>query len=126
MKKQRSPFRKRRHTPEFKVECVRVMRERLATGLTLQRVSEELEVEPDLLRKWAKYVASAPAGAAPAEICPGHGQRRRTGSPPAGDVARSPEEELRHLRRENERLRMERDFLKKGSSRNSGERRADL
>ena len=53
----RSPYR-RRHTPEFKVECVRVMRERLATGLTLQRVSEEVEVGPDLLRQWAKQVAS--------------------------------------------------------------------
>jgi transposase-like protein len=55
----RSPYR-RRHSPEFKVECVRVMRERLATGLTLQRVSEEVEVGPDLLREWAKQVAGAP------------------------------------------------------------------
>lgn len=116
MKKQRSPFRKRRHTPEFKVECVRVMRERLATGLTLQRVSEELEVEPDLLRKWAKLVASAPVGAAPAEIFPGHGQRRLAAAAPPGEAARPPEEELRRLRRENERLRMERDFLKKAAA----------
>jgi transposase-like protein len=36
--------RPRRHTPEFKVEAVRLMRERLAAGLTLQRVSEELEI----------------------------------------------------------------------------------
>ena len=56
----RSPFSKRRHTPEFKVECVRVMRERLAAGLTLQRVSEEVDVGPDLLRQWAKQVAGAP------------------------------------------------------------------
>ena len=116
--KQRSPFRKRRHTPEFKVECVRVMRERLATGLTLQRVSEELEVEPDLLRKWAKQIAGAAVGAAPAEIFPGHGQRRAATVAPTGggDASRSPEEELRRLRRENERLRMERDFLKKAAA----------
>ena len=72
----RQPFR-RRHRPEFKVEAVRVMQERLATGLTLQRVSEELEVGPDLLREWAKQVAEAPPGAGAGEIFPGHGQRRR-------------------------------------------------
>jgi transposase len=92
------------------------MRERLATGLTLQRVSEELEVEPDLLRKWAKLVASAPSGATPADIFPGHGQRRRAVAGLPREAGRSPEEELRRLQRENERLRQERDFLKKAAA----------
>ena len=121
----RSPYR-RRHTPEFKVECVRVMRERLATGLTLQRVSEELEVGPDLLREWAKQVAGAAPGANADEIFPGAGHRRRVAAVPtlAGpEPPLPPEDELRRLRRENERLRLERDFLKKGSSRNSGDAR---
>ena len=115
----KKPFRNRRHTAEYKVECVRVMRERLATGLTLQRVSEELEVGPDLLRQWAKQVTGAPPGATPAEIFPGHGQRRRFASVPklaAPEAAVSPEEELRRLRRENERLRLEREFLKKAAA----------
>ena len=110
---------RRRHSAAFKAEAVRVMHERLATGLTLQRISEELEVGPDLLRWWAKQVAGAPEGASPEEIFPGAGRRRRfapaeTLVPPAG--SESPEAELRRLRRENERLRQERDFLKKAAA----------
>ena len=109
----------RRHTPAFKMEAVRVMHERLAAGLTLQRVSEELEVGPDLLRVWAKQVAGAPAEATPDEIFPGAGRRRRfpvaeSLAPPPG--TESPEAEVKRLRRENERLRQERDFLKKAAA----------
>jgi transposase len=108
----------RRHPPAFKVEAVRVMHERLASGLTLQRVSEELDVGPDLLRSWAKQVAGAPAGASSEEIFPGGGKRRQyqvaeTLPTPPNE---SPEAELRRLRRENERLRQERDFLKKAAA----------
>jgi transposase len=95
------------------------MRQRLATGLTLQRVSDELDLEPDLLRKWAKQVASAAVGATPTEIFPGHGHRRRAAAAASGGgslATRPPEEELRRLRRENDRLRMERDFLKKAAA----------
>ena len=114
----RSPFR-RRHAPEFKLEAVRLMQERLATGLTLQRVSEELDVGPDLLRTWAKQVASAPEGATAAEIFPGGGKRRTYAVD--GSAARAPapltaEAELRRLQRVNERLRHERDFLKKATA----------
>ena len=110
---------RRRHAAAFKVEAVRVMHERLATGLTLQRVSEELDVGPDLLRSWAKQVAGAPAGAPPDDIFPGAGRRRQfepveTLVPPAGSEL--PEAELRRLRRENERLRLEREFLKKAAA----------
>jgi transposase len=117
----RQPFRKRRHSPEFKLEAVRVMHERLAAGLTLQRVSEELEVDPDLLRVWAKQVASAPETARAEEIFPGAGHRRafvvRTAAPaPGGTEPVSAEEEVRRLRRELERVRLERDFLKKAAA----------
>jgi transposase-like protein len=112
---------RRRHSPEFKVEAVGLMRERLAAGLTLQRVSEELEVGPDLLRVWAHHVDAAPAGAHPAQIFPGHGRKReRAGSAPRRSVVPgrplSAEEEVERLRRENERLRQERDFLKKATA----------
>jgi transposase len=122
----RQPFRKRKHTPEFKVEAVRLMHERIASGLTLQRVSEELAVNPDQLRRWAQLLAAAPRESSPAEVFPGHGRRRayrpadrprddgRTAIP--GAAGESPEEELRRLRRENERLRLERDFLKKATA----------
>jgi transposase len=113
--------RKRRFTPEFKVEAVRLMHERFAAGLTLQRVSEELELSPDMLRVWAKHVAAAPPDASPAQIFPGHGRRRTGGGSQRNDASPttrvlSPEEELARLRRENERLRQERDFLKKAAA----------
>ena len=111
--------RPRLHTPEFKVEVVRLMRDRLAAGVTLQRVAEELEIGPDLLRAWAKQVAAAPNGASPKEIFPGPGKRRRpqevlTTLPDPRPL--TPEQELARLRRENERLRQERDFLKKAAA----------
>ncbi|MFL5615053.1 MAG: transposase [Gemmatimonadaceae bacterium] len=46
----KSRDRQRRFTATFKMEAVRLMHERLATGLTLERVSKELDVDPDLLR----------------------------------------------------------------------------
>ena len=110
---------RRRHTPEFKVEAVRLMRERLAAGVTLQRVSDELEIGPDLLRVWSKHVDAAPAGASATEIFPGQGGRRRqSAARPAAAPSHplSPDEELARLRRENERLRQERDFLKKATA----------
>jgi len=110
-------FRKR-HTAAFKVEAVRVMHARLAIGLTLQRISEELDVGPDQLRSWAKQVAGAPPETPPDEIFPGGGKRRRFA--PVASLAPPPDEapevELRRLRRENERLRQERDFLKKAAA----------
>jgi transposase-like protein len=115
----RQSFRRRRHTPAFKVEAVRVMRERLGAGLTLERVGDELEVGPDLLRQWAKQVAGAPPDTPADEIFPGHGGRRRfapVATLAAPDRPPAPEEELARLRRENERLRLERDFLKKAAA----------
>lgn len=114
----RQPFRKRKHSPGFKVEAVQLMQERLASGLTLQRVSEELEVNPDQLRHWAQVVSEAPREATPEEMFPGHGRRRkyRPTERASGPVLETPEDELRRLRRENERLRLERDFLKKAAA----------
>jgi len=113
----------RRHSAAFKVEAVRLMHERRATGVTLRRVSEELDLDPDLLRQWAKQVAAAPPGATPEEIFPGHGHRRGYAAV-LGPLPETPrvtpeqtvEQELARLRRENERLRQERDFLKKATA----------
>jgi transposase len=103
----------RRFTAEFKLEAVRLMRERLAAGLTLERVSRELEIGPDLLRVWGRQVAAHP-GASAEEIFPGPGPRRtRSGAAPTADAA---ERELRRLQREVEVLREERDFLKKAAA----------
>jgi transposase-like protein len=114
----RQPFAKRKHSPEFKIEAVRLMKQRLADGLTLQRVSEELEIGPDLLRVWGRQVDEAPSGATPREIFPGQGRRRPPGSKPGPKVTQPLplQAEVDRLRRENERLRLERDFLKKAAA----------
>lgn len=107
---------RRRFTPEFKLEAVRLMRERLAAGLTLERVSRELEIGPDLLRVWARQIA-ARDGASAEEIFPGPGARRaRRARRAAAPAAGSSETELRRLQREVEVLREERDFLKKAAA----------
>jgi transposase len=110
--------RQRRYTPEFKLEAVRVMRERIAAGVTLQRVSEELEIGPDLLRVWGRQVDAAPSDASAEAIFPGHGRRRGRGAPKSTPAARplTATDELARLQRENERLRQERDFLKKAAA----------
>jgi transposase len=111
--------RKRKHTPEFKVQAVRLMRERLASGVTLQRVGEELDVGADQLRVWARQVEEAPEDATAEQIFPGQGhkrtiEKRRVSSGPVRPL--SLEDELQRLKRENERLRQERDFLKKAAA----------
>ena len=110
---------RRRHTPAFKVEAVRLLHERRAAGLTLRRASEELDLDPDLLRQWAKQVAAAANGATPEQIFPGHGKRRAYAEvlePLPDPQPLTAEQELARLRRENERLRQERDFLKKAAA----------
>jgi transposase len=95
------------------------MHERIAAGVTLQRVSEELDVGPDVLRVWSKQVAESPEHTTAEQIFPGHGKRRLTSGRPRGQPSlstRSPEQELARLQREVERLRQERDFLKKAAA----------
>jgi len=65
-------------------------------GQDLYEVAKELEIRPDTLRKWKKKFDSDGQSA-----FPGSGRLKPE------------DEELRRLRRENERLRMERDILKK-------------
>jgi len=108
-------------SPEFKLEAVRVMYERLAAGATLRRIGQELEINPDRLRVWSEAVEAAPPGAKPEEVFPGSGNRRRLPDPEPKSVRPigGPlplEEEVARLRRENDRLRMERDFLKKAAT----------
>ena len=115
-----SQKKRKRYSPEFRVQAVRLLKERLAAGTSLKRVGEELGVHPDLLWSWRREVDQAPAGASADEIFPGYGKKRsysREEFKSKEEIGpETPEQELKRLRRENDRLRMERDFLKKAAA----------
>jgi transposase len=84
---------RRQYTKEFKTEAVRLIVEE---GRRISDVARELRIAENLLHRWKKKFEEGKI-----EPFPGKGRL-------------SPEDdELRQLRRENKRLRMERDILKK-------------
>ncbi len=100
MKQQRS---RRTFDAAQKIEMVRRMEERVATGVPVSVIASDLRVRPAQLRIWAKQMA-ARAGQSPRDVFPGEGR-----SPSA-------DEELRQLRRELDVVRQERDFLKRAAA----------
>ena len=89
--------RKRRaYTPEFKAEAVKLVTEK---GYSLAEAARSLGIHETLLRSWKQAVDKQGE-----QAFPGHGKL-----PPF-------EEELRRLRAENQRLRAERDILKKATA----------
>jgi transposase len=83
----------RRYSREFKIEAVRLTE---LDDRPVADVARELGIHPNNLYKWRELFATKGEDAFP-------GKGKRSG----------PEEELRRLRRENARLREERDILKK-------------
>jgi transposase len=87
---------RRRFTREFKLEAVRLVRER---GLTLSQAAQDLDLHESVLRRWVKDVQDDPA-----QAFPGHGQQK-------------PEQaEIAALKREIKKLKAERDILKKAAA----------
>ena len=84
---------RRKFSREFKVEAVRMIRD---GGLSLAEVARDLEIRPDMLRRWKRQTEEAGPGAFPG----------------SGRLAPD-DEEARRLRRELQRVREERDILKK-------------
>ena len=109
----------RRFSAEYRFEAVRLMKQRMAAGASLMRVAKELNIKPDVIRRWAQEIEAAPDGASPSEVFPGKG-KYRTYTPKQVESTEvdgeSPAEELKRLRRENDLLRRERDFLKKAAA----------
>ena len=62
-------MQRRKFSREFKVEAVRLVRDR---GVSAAQPARDLEVHENVLRKWVKEFAAAPAGA-----FPGRGQAKR-------------------------------------------------
>lgn len=83
---------RRRYSIEFKEEAVRFARE---SGLSVTKAAAKLEIPGTTLLQWLD--ATEPERGQPAPTL-------------------SEQQELARLRRENEQLRMERDFLKKAAA----------
>ena len=87
---------RRTFTREFKLEAVRLVRDR---GVSYAQASRDLGVHVNVLRKWI-----ADFDADPAQAFPGQGQMK-------------PEQaEIERLRREVAKLKAERDILKKAAA----------
>ena len=93
---------RRKFTREFKLEAVRLIRER---GVSYTQASQDLGVHQSQLRDWAKKFAEDPQ-----HSFPGHGQMK-------------PEQlEIAQLKREVIKLNAERDILKKAAVGSTGHR----
>jgi len=86
--------RRKRYSAEFKRQALKRADE---PGVTDVLVAEELGVSARQLRRWRDAVKEH----GPEKAFPGHGQSR--------------DEELTRLKRENAKLREERDFLKEAA-----------
>ena len=96
MEEHRKPPRKRRKfTPEFKAEAVRLCK---VGDRSIVQVAKDLDLTENALREWVRH----------ADIEAGKG--------PAGALTQAEREELMRLRKENRRLLIERDILKKAAA----------
>jgi transposase-like protein len=87
--------KRRKFSDEYKAETVRLIQR---SGKSIGQLALELGIGETALRRWVEQ----------AEVEAGRG--------PAGALKRSEREELVELRRENQRLRMEREILKKATA----------
>ena len=90
---------RREFTDGFKAEAVRLV---TVEGHSARQVAKDLGIHESLLRRWRRKLEVR--------------QARAAGVSSSGTVTASAlveQEEIRKLKRENERLRMERDVLKK-------------
>src|SRR5438309_10734650 len=89
-------MQRRKFSREFKVEAVKLVRER---GVSVAQAGRDLDVHENVLRKWVKEFGSDPV-----QAFPGHGQMK-------------PEQlEIERLRREVNKLKAERDIPKNAAA----------
>ena len=89
-------MRRRKFSREFKLEAVRLIKDR---GVAVAQAARDLDVHENVLRKWVRELSGDPQHA-----FPGHGQMK-------------PEQlEFDRLRKEVAKLKAERDILKKAAA----------
>lgn len=87
---------RRQFSREFKLEAVRLVKER---GVSVAQAARDLDVHENVLRKWIRELAANPHRAFP------------------GKGVMEPEQaEIERLKKEVTKLRMERDILKKAAA----------
>ena len=89
-------MQRRKFSREFKLEAVRLVRER---GVSAAQAARDLDLHENVLRKWVREFAADPR-----EVFPGHGQ------------VKAEQLEIDRLRREVAKLKAERDILKKAAA----------
>ena len=83
-------------TREFKVEAVKLVRNR---GVSVAQAARDLGLHENVLRKWVRELSTDPV-----QAFPGHGQMK------------TEQAEIAALRKEVAKLKMERDILKKAAA----------
>ena len=91
-----TPVTRRRYSAEFKAQAIQLVE----LGKPVGEVAQELEISEGVLYAWVRRSPSA------TQL--GSGGLRAAGEPSAAD-------ELRRLRRDNARLKLENDILKKAA-----------
>jgi transposase len=87
---------RRQFSREFKLEAVRLVKER---GVSVVQASRDLDVGENVLRRWIKELTLDPG-----QAFPGQGQ------------VKPEQQEIDRLRREVAKLKAERDILKKAAA----------
>lgn len=87
---------RRQFSREFKLEAVRLVKER---GVTAAQAARDLDVHENVLRKWVREMVADPL-----QAFPGKG------------VMKPEQAEIDRLRKEVAKLKMERDILKKAAA----------
>ena len=88
--------KRRQFSREFKLEAVKLVKNR---GVSVAQASRDIDVHENVLRKWVRELAADPQ-----QAFPGQG------------VMKPEQAEIERLKKENAKLRMERDLLKKAAA----------
>lgn len=86
--------KRKNYTKEFKIETVKLVTEGSAR---VPEIARDMGIHPNTLYNWIQEFSAKPAAAFPGK----------------GHTSDSDAETIRQLKRENERLKMEREILKK-------------